>query len=893
MKPEKLVLSGWGPYKNRIEVDFTKLEDRGLFLVTGPTGAGKTTLFDAISYALYGNMSGEIREKNSVRSDFAEAETPTFVELRMQHKGKEYRIERNPEYMRPKKKKGGKNDYTKEKEQARLYLPEDGGIIEGVGEVNRKIQEILVLDYRQFKQISMIAQGEFARLLTAPPSEKTKIFREIFSTSVYDCFASILRSRSNELYKQVMEYRHRMEEEVHMLQMEESEQAAEKENPKGKTLDKGNLNGRNLNEESLNEGNLNFEEILLWLEERITQDKKEYAEAEKNHASLEKEVLKLSERITQAEEINARLERLEALKAQKAELTGKKKEIRQAEKELKSAREADALKEPYLHLKHAGSVLEDMQSRKQKGEEELQALLKKEKELRPYYEKQAQIREGYEAVTGYEESRKGREEADRALNKKQEELAVLQKRYLEQEKTAGEKKLAYEMADLSYKRAVVGIAARQVKEGEPCPVCGSLEHPHVAETGSGVPEEAGLRNLQQDYEKEQAKLMEIHGKAAACNAEVAVCEEKKKEWADKEAAYRQRKENLPKEVCRIQESMSVKDYEKRLTEYHGILAQQKEKSNRLVKDGEEIAAQEKKKEELAEAFSMQYRQAGFASMKKYEGALRQPKEMERLECRVQEFYEKWQELEHLAAHLKEETRGKKKTDTAGQKAELEEKKQQKQQALKWLNERSHSLKQAKKIAKSLREREKKYRELQQEYGIVKDLDNMACGNNGKRLVFEQYVLAGYFEEILRAANIRLAKMTGGRYELSRLEGISDGRTKDNLELRVLDYYTGKYRSVKTLSGGESFKASLALALGMSDVVQGYSGGIRVDTLFIDEGFGALDGESLEQACQTLMSLVEKDRLIGIISHVPELSEKIEKQIIVSKTNVGSDVRIVV
>ena len=415
----------------------------------------------------------------------------------------------------------------------------------------------------------------------------------------------------------------------------------------------------------------------------------------------------------------------------------------------------------------------------------------------------------------------------------------------------------------------------------------------MAKTDSGVPEEAGLRKLQQAYEKEQAKLMEIHGKAAACKAEVSVCEGKKKEWADKEAAYREHRENLPEEVRGILESMSVKAYEKRLAEYHGILAQQKEKSSRLVKDGEEIAAQEKKKEGLAEAFSVQYRQAGFASMEKYEGALRQPKEMEGLERRIQEFYEKWQELEHLAAHLKEDTRGKKKTDTAGQKAELEEKKQQKQQALKQLNECSHSLKQAKKIEKSLKEREKKYRELQQEYGIVKDLDNMACGNNGKRLVFEQYVLAGYFEEILRAANIRLAKMTGGRYELSRLEEISDGRTKDNLELRVLDYYTGKYRSVKTLSGGESFKASLALALGMSDVVQGYSGGIRVDTLFIDEGFGALDGESLEQACQTLMSLVEKDRLIGIISHVPELSEKIEKQIIVSKTNVGSGVRIVV
>lgn len=179
MKPEKLILSAWGPYKDRVEVDFTGLQERGLFLITGATGAGKTTLFDAITYALYGSMSGEIREKNSVRSDFADAETPTFVELVMQHGGKQYRIVRNPEYLRAKKRKTGTDGLTKNKENAVLYL-QDESIIEGTGEVNKKLQEILVLDYRQFKQISMIAQGEFAKLLTASPTEKTKIFREIF-----------------------------------------------------------------------------------------------------------------------------------------------------------------------------------------------------------------------------------------------------------------------------------------------------------------------------------------------------------------------------------------------------------------------------------------------------------------------------------------------------------------------------------------------------------------------------------------------------------------------------------------------------------------------------------------------------------------------------------------
>ena len=177
------------------------------------------------------------------------------------------------------------------------------------------------------------------------------------------------------------------------------------------------------------------------------------------------------------------------------------------------------------------------------------------------------------------------------------------------------------------------------------------------------------------------------------------------------------------------------------------------------------------------------------------------------------------------------------------------------------------------------------------YGAVKELENIAAGNNSRKLVFEQYVLAGYFEEILRAANVRFGRMTGGRYEMHRVEEVGDGRVKDNLEIEVLDFYTGKYRSVRTLSGGETFKASLALALGLSDVIQAASGGVRVDTLFIDEGFGALDSESLDQACETLMGLAETDRLIGIISHVPELKERISRQIVVDKSGSGSRVRL--
>ena len=195
--------------------------------------------------------------------------------------------------------------------------------------------------------------------------------------------------------------------------------------------------------------------------------------------------------------------------------------------------------------------------------------------------------------------------------------------------------------------------------------------------------------------------------------------------------------------------------------------------------------------------------------------------------------------------------------------------------------------------KVFQEKRKQVEKLSDEYSYIKELENIASGNNAKKLVFEQYVLAGYFEEILSAANIRFRKMTSGRYEMHRVQEVGDGRTKDNLEIQVMDYYTGKHRSVRTLSGGESFKASLSLALGLSDVIQAMNGGIRVEALFIDEGFGALDGESLDQACETLLSLVESDRIIGIISHVPELRERISKQIVIDKQGSGSTLKMIV
>ena len=879
MKPEKLTLSGWGPYKDRAEVDFTGLEGRGLFLIAGATGAGKTTIFDAITYALYGDMSGGMREKNSVRSDFANEDTPTFVELVMRHGGEEYRIVRNPEYMRPKKKKRGKSAFTKEKENAVLHLP-DGKVIEGGGEVNRKIQEILGLDYRQFKQISMIAQGEFAKLLTASPAEKIRIFREIFSTSIYDGFARELKNRSGELYKRIMECRNKMDENVHMLEMGE----LGKEEIWAGLTEKG--------DQDLAQ-NYFYEKIIAMLEEEEKRYRDVLKKAEEEYAFYEKELTGLAEEINAAERMNEKLEKLEEMQKQKGKLLEDRDRIVRTEKELKEAGKAVALREDYVNCKNAKEALASIEEKIIRSQKDLETCIGKQEEKRGYYEKQEEVRASYKLLSAYEEKKKQLKDADRRAGKKEEELRRLQERYLEQEERTERRKREFETADLAYKRAVVGIAARQIREGEPCPVCGSLEHPCVAETAKEAPDEKELQRLQNLYEEERGRLMELHGRAAVCKGEAESQKKQREEWAEQKKELESSIDRIPEEVMAVLDAITEKEYENILNQYHRLQAQIEEKKKQLARETDEAGKKKERKKELDGLFADGYRKAGFSSLQQYEEALRPAGEMERKEGQVREYYAKVQMIEGRIASLEEETKGKEREDTAELKARREEEAARKQRTLELINAKNHSLQEAKKIRRSLQEKEKKRKALEKEYGIVKDLDNMASGNNAKRLVFEQYVMAGYFEEILRAANLRLAKMTGGRYELFRREEIGDGRVKDNLEMQVLDYYTGKYRAVKTLSGGECFKASLALALGMSDVIQGYSGGIRVDTLFIDEGFGALDSESLDQSCQTLLSLVEKDRLIGIISHVPELSEKIEKKIIVTKTNVGSRVEVVV
>ena len=867
MKPVKLTLCGWGPYKEKQEIDFTGFSERGLFLITGPTGAGKTTIFDAITYALYGNMSGGMREKNSVRSDFSRADTPTYVELLMTHAGESYQIYRNPEYMRPKKRraqgKDGKEQdvFTKEKERA-VFTGPDGKSIEGSSEVTRKVQELLKLDYRQFKQLSMIAQGEFAKLLSAPPSEKTRIFREIFGTDLYEKIAASLKGKSGSVYRQIMECRHKMDEDIDILSRD------------GDAIE--------------DTGSHYYEGVIAQLKKEEKQLRQKCKVIREAYAQKDEQVQILAGRIAENERVQSLFEKLEKEKLRQQSLLQRADEMKEKEELLKQQERAASLRAVEIKLTALKEQTASLKEEIQASEEEIQDLEQKNAAEESFFAVHEEIASAYEEEEKWREANGQFERENKKYKVKSEELCKLQKSYLEAEREEEEAKSLYEQTDKAYRHGMAGILAESLEEGEPCPVCGSVHHPYPAVRGDSIPTKEQVKDLKEVYEKKQKKCALLHGQTAACKAESEELERQVKECAELCSLLEEKRKKRKTVIADYLEGHSEKEFMEQLKQYQLRAAVLKEKKKIQDKrKSEEILSREKMEKQAAE-FEKGLNEAGFLSKEEYLEVRRDEKEIAALREEIESYRKDCHLNSEMISHLTEET-GKAEPEDA---QELKSKSQQAEKERKELFDEQLTLdnrqKNVKKGLSSLEDKNKQLASLMENYSLLKDLDDAANGNNKKRLVFEQYVLAAYFEDILTAANIRLRLLSSGRYELKRVEQISDGRSKDNLEIEVLDYYTGKYRSVKTLSGGEAFKASLSLALGMSDVVQSESGGLKVEALFIDEGFGSLDGESLEQACLTLQTLVEKDRLIGIISHVPELTEKIGNQIQICKTNAGSE-----
>ena len=895
MKPEKLRICGWGPYKDLTEIDFHKFGGQGLFLITGATGAGKTTIFDAITYALYGALSGEVRDKerDSVRSDFAGEDTPTYVELEMTHGGVYYYIKRNPEYLRPKKRSGGGTAFTKEKENAVLRMEDKSTVgeykvIEGVKEVNTFIRELLSLDYVQFKQLSMIAQGEFARLLTASPKDKTKIFREIFGTGVYERFTFLLGQKAKQQYQGIMEQKHRLEEIVRLLEESVVKSRLSEE-------DKETFAAL------ISAKNWNYEALENYLSEQRKAAKKALKAAEEEFDRTERSLAEKNEQLTRMQEENKRIgEYIEAMK-QKEILAAQKEEIDRKAYVCQKAANAGWVEPGEVRLQNAEKQYKNIKNEKAAVAADMESIEIQLEELRPIWEKRSLLEAFLQDLAACEKEKTALQALEKVLREKEQQESAQKEAFLREERDCVRIKQEYEEAVRAKRLAAIGMAAELLEEGKPCPVCGSPEHPAPAPMQEGILTEEELEGLKVRLETAEESVNQHYREVVTLQEQVKNLRENQGQSFERvkmlevslEETLKEDAENIFTKFYRQKASAAMRELQHILEKVQKLQVILQEKQIRQEQLQSMILDQKQECEKAAAEFEELLAQYGFLSREAYEQAHLPKAEREGLAKEVEDYRRRSAANGQLLEHLEQVITAKTLLDVEPLKEEIQSTGHNKDALLKEVKQWEQLLGELDRTYRELHTKRQQLEKLSNEYGRIKELENIASGNNAKKLVFEQYVLAGYFEEILNAANIRFQKMSAGRYEMHRAREVGDGRTKDNLEILVMDYYTGKQRSIRTLSGGESFKASLSLALGLSDVIQAMNGGIRVEALFIDEGFGALDSESLDQACETLLSLVESDRLIGIISHVPELRERIGKQIVIDKKGNGSALKIVV
>ena len=1083
MKPLKLTISAFGPYAGVQEIDFTILKEQ-IFVISGPTGAGKTTIFDAISFALFGEPSGSSRDRDSLRSDFAEPETETFVELKFELRGKVYKIRRSPQQEQKKLRGEG---YTIRNADAELLMP-DGSLITRISNVDEKTNMLLGINKSQFKQIVMLPQGEFRKLLEADSNEREIIFRKIFGTEAFAEIQKKLENESKELYKEVHDIKTQIDTYIkhfdcgYKIELEEIR------------------NNKNVN-------------IDLFLKEI-----KMLSEADTEEISILKSQLEmitasqgvLKEEIAKSNEINKKLKDKEQISTEYAISIARAEEFSQKEADLEFARRALPISEIDEQCKISSMSIETKTSEltltKQQAEninkdylacKEKLSLEKENEPLKKKYEAELSILNSMlpkviqydralkaleaakikntEIINLLETEQKNLEAAKRSYKEQEENLKRLyimesectkldkdisENRkllleldninkliisFIEQVEIYESKKSDFEVFDTdfvnfrskleqledNYIRGQAGILAKTLQENEPCPVCGALEHPKPAKVIESIPTDEKLKELKKQYtslsdqrtdklkviselggnieskkqemknkflalevqsihifdihsykqlsEDEQQQFIQGNDADKACcskqtnylemdkftkdnletvrkdiidrgkqlKAETLALKNKYKEKLDfvnKKNVFEREYEETSAKIetleanvnsFNIQKLSASEELARLSTAVFSIEAEVPEdirsearlnlkldekktvieKLETALKKAEQ--AVELAKEKLSELetavavrttslnesieesvrldrlLNQRLIEGGFRDYNHYVKMKKTKADIIGLQEEIASFYQKMKSQKDMLTHLEEETKAiefqniEELEDKYTLLVEEQKNLQNKQNIV--FSRNTNNLK----VLRQLESILVKLEALEEKYRLVGDLNRVAKGDNVQRLTFERYVLAAYFDEIITAANLRLEKMTGSRYLLKRKEDKSKGRAQQGLELEVFDNYTGKARHVKTLSGGEGFKASLALALGLADIVQSYAGGISLDTLFVDEGFGSLDPESLDSAIQCLVDIQKTGRLVGVISHVFELKERIKSVLEICPNKEGSYARFVI
>lgn len=918
MRPLKITMSAFGPYAGEVTLDMQKLGKSGIYLITGDTGAGKTTVFDAISYALYGEASGNYRENTTLRSKYASADTPTFVELEFEYNNEIYKINRNPEYPRPNKRGEG---FTKQSANAELVMP-DGSVITKIKEVSAKVEEIIGINKNRFSQIAMIAQGDFRKLLNCETNERSKIFRKIFKTEPYHNIEIKLSSLFNELKRNREKEKSGIEQYINQLKCNEND-----------TL--------SLELEMAKSGDVLIEDVIKLAGEIINKDTLEYTKTQKNIESINEEIEKINSNIKLYENQEATKKAYAKASAKLEELKTKRNECEKAYKSAEAQRERlddltrkinliNSKMPKYDELK---SLENSINEKTQSFEKSNNSLKLKQQEITLLEKEIDEKSKALEEVKGADLLVQKLTVQKEEINKKAEALKELKTEIdrckTEQKNLKNAQSFAksaldeygaleneYNQIYIAFFNEQAGIIADELKDGEPCPVCGSTSHPNLARKSENAPSQADVESAQNLVKKAQEIADKARDTASALKSrfdEIAanVKSAAKKLFGTEDNVFDNYNSNI---------NALKKEYDCTLA----LLKTANEKLNLYQKLDKEIPKIQEKQKSLSDEISTLNTQKASDEAFISENTKRVTSIKSELDFKSADLAkDKLKEYTNLSNDIKnaiEKSKNdfddiKSKYDTQkGTKASLENAlKEFKEIDLASLNEKSLKLNEYKKdidkTAKSLYSRIEsnkllvdnisKKRDIlkgyDDKYVWLKALSETANGDiSGKeKITLETFVQMTYFDSIIRKANIRLLTMSDGQYELVRRSDAETLKKNEGLALDVIDHFNGSSRSVSTLSGGESFMASLCLALGLSDEIQSSNGGIKLDTMFVDEGFGSLDGEALDRALSALTSLSQGNRLVGIISHVDALRDRIDNKIVITKDRtIGSNAQII-
>ncbi len=916
MRPHKLTISAFGPYAGKTEVDFDKFGTQGLFLITGDTGAGKTTIFDAITYALFGEASGSSRSDSMFRSTYADPDVPTFVELQFEYGGRQYLVRRSPQQERPKARGTG---FTTQKAEASLQIG-DQPPITVVKDVNARLVEILGVNFSQYSQIAMIAQGQFRELLLAETKKRAEIFRSIFKTYGYLTLQKRLQEDANALYGEVQDMRKSALQYVaEAVCHDNSEHAAHlqaaKEKVKNNEMtisemvdliniilsDEKQLKEKLENEQKSLQTKIDDIQKQLDADKAYQDNKQKHDNATKERERREtEEKPTLDKNLEEAKKHQPEIDQLASEITLMDQVMPKYAKLSQSVKDLKQ--NGEDIKTNQTEIEKAGKEHETLKADLEKKQKEQEAI----NDQKPGEEK---VR--VEARVNTLEEEKGKlTKLKRDIddyNKEVGKLPRLQGKVKEAEEKRKNASKQYEEMYHLFIAEQAGYLAEELQEGQPCPVCGSTHHPQLAQKAPEAPTKAELETEKEEVERlrklseqsandyskkvsglestKDALLPRIRELLGECEFENAITkiETRHKEINKAKTALNEKmqelgtlikrqetlNEELPKDRNKLDELTQKKSH---LETEKASLTTKKENTKKKIDDLKQelkYPSEEEAKKVLEEKKNKKV---------ELEGAITTAKD------KVVDYDKKLAELNGTISQLADQIKDVPNVnveEATQQKETLEREKEEKGKEIQTLHTNNAI---NDKIFHNVNATLGRLSALEEEYRMKKSLSDTANGQlNGKeRISLETYVQSAYFERIIQRANTRLMIMSNGQYELRRRTTYS-GAAQTGLDLNVLDHYNGTERDVRSLSGGEQFKASLSLALGLSDEIQESAGGIQLDTMFVDEGFGSLDESSLQQALKALNQLTEGDRLIGIISHVAEL-KKIDRQIIVTKDN---------